>query len=212
VDEIVAKHLVLREELTQSTRVGLPSGEETNPDGGVDEHHYATRRLRAGFSLRLGTSWAAGSEPRNARSRSYAAWRRSASSPRRTASVSVVAPLTVRASARSAASMWSVFFIWSELPYWYISHNRITYSAAASVVSVACLIGREREPHLPHDRRRERPHAMLLRPVAARGGGRVELPAERPSHRSARGIRRRQAAHAVDADKGRQICCSSASL
>src|SRR5262245_12446147 len=49
VDEIVAKDLVLRKELTQSTRVGLTSGEETDPDGGVDEYHLRDPALAGGL-------------------------------------------------------------------------------------------------------------------------------------------------------------------
>jgi len=124
VDEIVAQHLVGRQELVESARKGLPAGQETDPDRGVDEDHYATRRLRAGFSRRRGASRTVGSEPNNARRRSYAPWRRSASSPKRTASVSVVAPLTFRASASSWSSMWSVFFIRTLLPYLYGRSNQ----------------------------------------------------------------------------------------
>ena len=105
LDEIVAQYLVIRQEPVQCTGVRCSPGQKPDPDRGIDQDHYATRRLRAGLSRRRGVACAVGSDPRNARRRSYAARRRSASSPRRTASVSVVAPLTARASASSFSSM-----------------------------------------------------------------------------------------------------------
>jgi hypothetical protein len=85
---------------------------DANPDECIDEHHQATERLddRA-FPRRRLTSVARGSVPRGARSRSYAAWRTSASSPSLTVSVSLLAPLAERASRSRASSMWSVFFM-----------------------------------------------------------------------------------------------------
>ena len=97
--------------LSRALACGARPRQEAVPHRGVDQHHYAARRLRAGRSRRLGASSAAGSDPRSARRRPYAACRKSASRPSRTASVSVAAPLTVRASAKSFSSMCSVFFI-----------------------------------------------------------------------------------------------------
>src|SRR5262249_59989623 len=103
--QIVAQDLVTCQEVVERARLGRSSGKEPDPDRGIDEDHYAVRRLRPAFSRRRGTSRAAGSAPRNARRRSYAARRRRASSPRRTASVSVLAPLTSRASPSSLSSL-----------------------------------------------------------------------------------------------------------
>src|SRR5215467_16362967 len=110
-------------------------GEGANPYGGIDQNHQAARRLREGFSRRLGTSCASGSVPRSLRIRSYAAWRTSASNPMRIASVSVAAPHAPFASFRSLASILSVFFIHISLPYMYGQENHTCVSVRRIAIS-----------------------------------------------------------------------------
>ncbi len=56
VNQFVPAHFVQVEEPVQLGRIGRPIGKETNPDGGVYQHHHATLRLAADFSRRRGTS------------------------------------------------------------------------------------------------------------------------------------------------------------
>ena len=69
VDEIVAQNLVVREQPIEHARMRLSRAEEADPDGRVDQDHYATRCLRVGFSRRRGATCAPGSDPRNAQHR-----------------------------------------------------------------------------------------------------------------------------------------------
>lgn len=66
--QLVSNHFILAEEIVEPARKWLPTCQEANPYGRVDENHYAA--LRRGRSRRRGTSRAFGSEPRSARMRS----------------------------------------------------------------------------------------------------------------------------------------------
>lgn len=74
-DEKLSEHhlvpydLVVVEQAIQRVGIGLAAGEEPDPHRGVDQHHQAALRLRPGVSRRRGTSSAATSVPRRARSR-----------------------------------------------------------------------------------------------------------------------------------------------
>lgn len=72
VNQFVPNHLLSVQEDIQFRCLSKPTGEELNPDRGIDQDSHATRFFclpGAGFSRRLGTSVASGSEPRRARSR-----------------------------------------------------------------------------------------------------------------------------------------------
>src|SRR5262245_56419102 len=111
-DEVVACDFALQEQPIELTCVGGAIGQESNPDRRVDEDHHGAGCFPVAVDARRRpTSLACGSLPRSARIRSLAAWRTSASSPSRTASVSLRAPLADLASRRRLSSMWSVFFM-----------------------------------------------------------------------------------------------------
>src|SRR5688572_18211304 len=120
VDELVAADLVTAQESVQLGRVRSSIREEPNPDRRIDENDHAAECLAdlAG-SRRRRTSRACGSDPRSARRRSYAPRRTNASRPRRTVSVSVLAPEADLASRSRCSSICNVFFIHIIMPYWY---------------------------------------------------------------------------------------------
>ena len=68
--EIVAEDCLEGQQPIQFSRIRFCSNEKSDPDRGVNEHHYAPRPFRVRFSRRRGTSRAWGSEPRRARMRS----------------------------------------------------------------------------------------------------------------------------------------------
>src|SRR5690349_5844426 len=117
--QLVPDHCVKRQQSVQLASVRSPLGKRTDPYRGINKDHQATLRLTRGFSRRRGTSCAPGSLPRRARRRSEAAWRTSASSPKRTVSVSVAAPQARFACWNNSSSIFSVFFIHTILPYKY---------------------------------------------------------------------------------------------
>src|SRR5581483_3543068 len=136
--------------------------------GRVDENAHAAECLaEVPRSRRRGTSPACGSDPRSARSRSYARRRIRASRPSRTVSVSVLAPAAARASRRSRSSMCSVFFIRTIVPYQYGVDNdrplRRTSMRTASQLSSACRLSATQ-------------HCLMRGAVvAARSSGRSDL-------------------------------------
>src|SRR6266542_5942695 len=94
VHEVVAAHLLAVQQPIKFRRVRCSVRKKADPDGAVhQDDHAAERFLADGRSrFRLDSRAALGSDPRRARSRSYAARRINASSPNRIVSVSVLAP------------------------------------------------------------------------------------------------------------------------
>ena len=132
VYEVVAADFVAAQEPVQLSRIRRSIGQETNPHGGVNQDDHAAECLTADAgSRRRRLSRARGSDPRRARSRSYAPWRTSASRPSRTVSVSVLAPQADLAFPNSRSSMCRVFFIHTIMPYkyGYINHQLPTSAA-----------------------------------------------------------------------------------
>src|SRR5687767_345766 len=71
VDEVVTTHFVTSQEGIQFGGVRRAVGEESDPDRGIDQDHYATERfVGVARSRRRGTSRTCDSEPRKARRRS----------------------------------------------------------------------------------------------------------------------------------------------
>ncbi len=67
--QVVPNHFIVRQQAVQRRDEWHSIGKPTNPDRGIYEDHYATRRFRAGLSRRRGTSCASGSVPSRARAR-----------------------------------------------------------------------------------------------------------------------------------------------
>ncbi len=63
VDKLVPRHFIAAEKAAQFFQVRRPVREEPDPYGSVRQDHYAALRPREGFSRRLGTSRASGSDP-----------------------------------------------------------------------------------------------------------------------------------------------------
>ena len=106
VHEIMATHFVTAQEAVELDGVRWSIRKETDPDRSIDQDDHAAEGFAGDArSRRRGVARARGSDPRSALSRSYALRRTNASKPRRTVSVSVVAPQAVLASRKRLSSM-----------------------------------------------------------------------------------------------------------
>src|SRR5918995_2532925 len=106
VHEIMATHFVTAQERVELGGVRRSIRKEADPNRGIDQDDHAAECFaEEARSRRRGVSRARGSDPRSALRRSYAPRRTSASRPRRTVSVSVLAPQADLAFRNSRSSI-----------------------------------------------------------------------------------------------------------